>query len=124
LVPHYNYFQLWHKRPNVSSTLFHDALDFKALTFAYGDPLISFFREANGASANEATLRKIMAPGFLDSLRRRGIGYVVVHPYFIRFIVERGIAAPGTAEGYRRIEAAWASRLIYRDDQIRVYRTQ
>lgn len=120
--PHYNYYQLWHHRPEVSSVLYHDAVSTRSLDFVRGRREMAFF--LGNRRVNPKTVDEIARVGFLDKLRRKKIDYVVVHPRFLNFLIQASHAAPENQTAFDRIEAAWKPRLVFSDSRIRAYSTR
>jgi hypothetical protein len=122
--PHYNYYQLTHKRPTVTSTLFHDALRWRSLEFIHATEAdLTIFAADNREYDNLARWMRVADPAFLTRLGRYGIQYVVFHQRSIDFAVARGFARPEAVQGWREVEEAWAERRIYEDAETRVYLT-
>ena len=63
---------------------------------------------------------RIMAPSFMKDLSDSGIEYVIVHPRYLKWSLSVS-SPPGLGEYYARIEASWKERLVYQDEEIRVY---
>ena len=118
--PRYSFYQLTHKRPIVSSSVFHGA-EGKARSFVADNPALRFFWfDHNQECVNEETAKAIMAPSFMKDLAGSGIEYLIVHPRYLKWSLSVS-APPGLGEYYARIEASWKERLVYQDEEIRVY---
>jgi len=123
LFPHYNYYQFWHKRPVVTSTLFHDAVLPESTKFIWTRYPLLFFLTVNAPFANKEIVDSVRAPSFMKLLADHGIEFVVVHPRLLRYAVEQKLGDPRTIADYEIIEKSWSARRVYQDEEIRVYRT-
>jgi hypothetical protein len=119
----YNYYQFWHKRPNVSSVLYHDGLRAKSMQFLKSDERFRFFFIENRSSASPRILKKIEEPDFMNKLAQSGIDYFIIHPRFIKAYKDRRDMVPQTLEYYGQLDKFWKDRCVYKDDLIWVYRT-
>jgi hypothetical protein len=82
----YSYFQFTHKRPIVSSTVFHGA-DGPLRRFLSEDERHRFFWfEHNRDVETEEMARRVGDPAYLDELARRGIGWVIIHEATLRTV--------------------------------------
>ncbi len=120
--PHYDYYQLTHGKPEVSSVLYHDAVSKRTLDYVQKNPELAFFTDETGL-IRPAVAERLADVAFLDWLAAANIGYVVVHPRFLEFLIQSQGLDPSLRDAYERIEAAWRPRLVYGDAQIRAYAT-
>lgn len=121
--PHYDYYQLTHGKPEVSSVLYHDGVSQNSIDFVWGNPQLAVFIDSKN-SIKPDVLDSVARVEFLDRLAGEKIGYVVVHPRFIDFLIQSKLIDPSMRDAYSRIEAAWRPRLVYGDSQIRAYSTK
>ncbi|MCE5231035.1 hypothetical protein LLG95_15760 [bacterium] len=121
--PHYDYYQLWHGKPSVSSVLYHDAVSLSSRNFIEKNPERTFLSDQKPLIDPKA-LDRVATLQCLDNLAREGIGYVVIHPRFVDFLVKSKVIDPTMQPAYERIENAWKARLTYSDERIKVYRTK
>jgi len=119
----YNFYQFEHKRPTVSSVLYHDAHTWDSTKFLQTRPPLLFFTGMNSAWGSEENISRILSADFMKDLAAHHIEYIVIHDQLLNYLAAGPNAHPDTLRLYERIEAGWADRLIYRDDLIRVYST-
>lgn len=120
--PHYDYYQLTHGKPEVSSVLYHDAVSKNTLDYFWTNPELAFFTDENSPIKPDV-LERVARVEFLDRLAGEKIGCVVVHPRFLEFLIRSNLLDPSMRDAYGRIEAAWRPRLVYGDGMIRAYST-
>ena len=123
--PHYNYYQLTHRRPAVSSVLFHDAASPEALGMIRAKrPHLMFFHDGSPQAMNEENVARMARLETLDELAGMGIEYVVVHPRFLNFLMAQKSLPRNAGEYYYRVEEGWRERKVYDDGSVRAYRTR
>jgi hypothetical protein len=101
----YSYFQFTHKRPIVSSTVFHGA-DGPLRRFLSEDERHRFFWfEHNRDVETEEMARRVGDPAYLDELARRGIGWVIIHEATLRTVAQFApdLASPDLTHWYNLI---------------------
>lgn len=119
----YDYYQLWHKRPAVSSVLYHDGIEKASQDFVWTDWRMLFFLGSNKDFPLAENLAAVKHPDYFRKLASAGVDYLVIHPKTLQGFITTGIAHPQTADYYRQLEEALQERLIYRDELIAVYGT-
>jgi hypothetical protein len=126
--PHYDYYQLIHARPAVSSVLFHDAVRDRERSYILGNHTLLLYSEmakdvlANTTNTTTA-MRAALSGEWFARLQRDGIDYVVVHPLFSEFLLARGTVPSQMRDFYAQCAVAWRGRLVYEDADLRAYRT-
>ncbi len=119
----YNYYQFIHKRPLVSSTLYHDGYVPEAVKFVQSRPTLMLFTARNGAFLSPEVAEAVRRPAFMEDLARNGVQYVVIHQAFLNYITATGMAHPETAAAYQAFEEQWRERRVFEDPAIRAYVT-
>ncbi len=121
----YSYFQFTHKRPIVSSTVFHGAEEPLRRFLSEDDRNRFFWFEHSKDVETEEMARRISDVAYLDELGRRGIGFVIVHDTTLQTVSKfvPTLASPDLLRWYDLIRQGWSTRLLYEGEGIHVYST-